>query len=561
MLAQSTSCGNDAVSKPTIIILTYCEHPSLEYGALMVFDTLRVGFPTFDVVVIDNGSHQEVVPKIAQAAKKVGARFMPTERHDFVDHYRWVLCEQQQIDSVILLDPDVVFWENIEHWSFNGLIAGRLIPDLPKGNLTSVARIHPSLVWVPSVKKLRDVGATVEICQKGNYFYDTLATIYQKHADKCDVFTEKHLDCYDHLFYGSHFPAVEPCLSDGGLTYSAHKNAACGDLLSLKGIWRQQEEHFKNPQFAASQSVKTIHNRMIDVCESLALLQNVTSENAVRDLLVNINSQLPEATKTMLQMPQADCPVIHHFGPNLCVREVFMPAGTFAIGHRQKFEHMNVMLRGKVMVVNDDGTTNVLSAPMMFIGKPGRKVGYVIEDMVWQNIYATDLKNPDDVEAHFIEKSEDWREDYVTKLAVAQVEREMDRADYEAVALLSGFTKEQIRQQVENDDDLIWIDSAITRVSESPIHGKGLFLTHSVKEGDVICASRINGKRTQAGRYTNHSMKPNAKMVMRANGDVDLVSTCEIKGCVGGNIGTEITIDYRQALELSGVRLKNEVIV
>ena len=43
-----------------------------------------------------------------------------------------------------------------------------------------------------------------------------------------------------------------------------------------------------------------------------------------------------------------------------------------------------------------------------------------------------------------------------------------------------------VRQQVENPDDQIWIDSAITRVSESPIDGKGLFVTSPVKAGDII---------------------------------------------------------------------------
>ena len=235
-----------------------------------------------------------------------------------------------------------------------------------------------------------------------------------------------------------------------------------------------------------------------------------------------------------------------------------MPAGTLAIGHQQKYEHLNILLRGSVMVVNDDGTTNVLKAPMMFVGKPGRKVGYVLEDMVWQNIYATDLKNADDVEAYFVEKSEDWREDHAAKFAVSQTERALDRLDYDAVVAASGFSPEVIQQQVENPDDQIWVDNAITRVSESPIHGKGLFVTSPLKAGDVICPARIDGMRTQAGRFTNHSLFPNAKMVAKPNGDIDLVALVDFEGCKGGSIGVEATIDYRQALALSGIELKKQ---
>lgn len=273
---------------------------------------------------------------------------------------------------------------------------------------------------------------------------------------------------------------------------------------------------------------------------------------------LTILTQMENAEKEMLQHPQANCPVVHHFGPGVCIREVFMPAGTLAIGHKQKYEHLNLMLRGKVMVINDDGTAHVLSAPMIFVGKPGRKIGYVVEDMVWQNIYATDLKNADDVEAYFIEKSEDWQADHATKFAVEQTACAVDRIDYLQVLEEAGFDAEVVRQQVENPDDQIWVDSAVTRVSDSPIDGKGLFVTHPIKAGQVICAARIDGMRTQAGRFTNHSLHPNAKMVIKPNGDIDLVALVDFEGCKGGSIGVEATIDYRQALALSGIELKKQ---
>lgn len=273
---------------------------------------------------------------------------------------------------------------------------------------------------------------------------------------------------------------------------------------------------------------------------------------------LTILTQMENAEKEMLQYPQADCPVVHHFGPGVCIREVFMPAGTLAIGHRQKYEHLNLMLRGKVMVINDDGSAHILSAPMIFVGQPGRKIGYVVEDMVWQNIYATDLKNADDVEAYFIEKSEDWRLDHAAKFAAKQTAHAADRVDYLTLIEQGGFDPEIVRQQVENPDDQIWLDSSITRVSESPIHGKGLFVTYPVKAGETILPARIGGARTQAGRYTNHSVFPNAKMVARSNGDIDLVALVDFEGCKGGSIGTEATIDYRQALALSGIELKEQ---
>jgi len=282
----------------------------------------------------------------------------------------------------------------------------------------------------------------------------------------------------------------------------------------------------------------------------LAVQENIGAI-ALRELLA-----LDEPEKTMLQMPQVECSVVHHFGPGVCIREVFMPAGTLAIGHKQRFEHLNVMLRGKVMIANDDGTTQILSAPVIFTGKAGRKIGYVMEDMVWQNIYSTDLKDADAVEALFVEKTEDWHDDQASKFAVESVSRLFDREDYLKLLADCGIPHEVARQQSENEADFAWVDSPLTRVTISPIEGKGLFVTALVKAGQIVCPARINGKRSQAGRYTNHSAHPNAKMVLLANGDIDLVALVDIEGCKGGNMGTEVTIDYRQALALTGVKFK-----
>jgi hypothetical protein len=285
------------------------------------------------------------------------------------------------------------------------------------------------------------------------------------------------------------------------------------------------------------------------------VLQEQTGEMILRDLMT-----LDAPEKALLQLPQVECSVVHHFGPNICIREVFMPAGTLAIGHRQKFDHMNIMLRGKVMIVNDDGNTQILTAPTIFTGKAGRKIGYVLEDMVWQNIYATDLKDADAVESLFIEKSEDWHNDQNAKFAVESVSRAADRNDYALLLEECGIPHSQARQQSENEDDQIWVDNSITRVAKSPIEGKGLFATTAISAGQIICQARIDGKRTQGGRYTNHSLFPNAKMVMLPNGNINLVALTDLEGCKGGDMGTEITIDYRQTLSLSGVEFKKETL-
>ena len=262
-----------------------------------------------------------------------------------------------------------------------------------------------------------------------------------------------------------------------------------------------------------------------------------------------------EVETLMLSHEQVQAPVIHRFGPGIYIRELFLGAGTIAIGHSQKREHMNVMLKGRVTIVNEDGTMQQLVAPAVFVGKPGRKIGYIHEDMVWQNIYATDETDVEKLEEMLLDKSDAWKSDAALRCAeVLQIE--LDRKDYYDVLEEFGIPHEVAVQQSINSDDQVGFPFGGYKVSvgRSMIDGVGLFATADIDAGELIAPARINGMRTPAGSKTNHAAIPNAEFVMRSNGDIDLVATRRIDGCKGGQQGQEITVDYRQALSLSGLR-------
>jgi len=256
----------------------------------------------------------------------------------------------------------------------------------------------------------------------------------------------------------------------------------------------------------------------------------------------------------MLQHEQVPCPVAHYFGPGIYIREVTLPAGAVAIGHRQRCEHLNIMIKGRVEIIDDDGSVRELVAPLIYVGKPGRKVGRILDDTVWQNVYATTERDIDKLEATYLDKSPAWVANDQARQQVAALQREADREDYRRVIAEAGFTHALVRQQSENEADQIDMPAGVqVRVLPSPIEGRGLFLSTPVDAGEVIAPARIGGMRTPAGCFTNHSMSPNARMVLREGGDIDLVALRRIEGCRGGDPGEEVTIDYRQALGLSGI--------
>jgi hypothetical protein len=117
--------------------------------------------------------------------------------------------------------------------------------------------------------------------------------------------------------------------------------------------------------------------------------------------------KIERAEAALLQMPQVPCPVTHIFAPGIYWREVFLPAGVFAIGHQHKTEHLNVLLAGRVRVLAD-GRVVELKAPQVFKSGPGtRKMVYAVEPTRWANVHTNpaDERDEERLEMLFIEKS------------------------------------------------------------------------------------------------------------------------------------------------------------
>lgn len=271
----------------------------------------------------------------------------------------------------------------------------------------------------------------------------------------------------------------------------------------------------------------------------------------------NLSQTIVEAENIMLDMPQADCPVVHRFGNGIYIREVTMPAGTFAIGHIQKFAQNNFLLRGKIAMIGEGGV-KVLEAPLFFVGEPGRKMGFVLETVVWQNIWATSETDVEKLEAMYMDISDESSLKLEEIDALEYVMREEDRIDYEVVIEASPFTHEEVKTQVEDKTDQItmpdeWGSVVVRR--RSNIQGDGMFLSWPVEKDTVLGPARLDGKRTSLGRYVNHSKTPNAKPELMDNGDVYLVAKRNVSGCQGGSPGEEITVDYRDMLKISGIEI------
>ena len=128
----------------------------------------------------------------------------------------------------------------------------------------------------------------------------------------------------------------------------------------------------------------------------------VATKPKTASLLEKKLGTLYEATAAQ---PQIQCEEKHHFGPNIYIKEVTMPAGALIIGKHHRMEHLCNMVSGRMYILQDDGSKKELVAPMTFMAKPGRKVAYIVETVVFQNIYSTSETDIEKLENMFVDNS------------------------------------------------------------------------------------------------------------------------------------------------------------
>jgi hypothetical protein len=270
--------------------------------------------------------------------------------------------------------------------------------------------------------------------------------------------------------------------------------------------------------------------------------------------LRNTDSKLALA-KALLKQEQTPNSIIHRFGGGLYIREAHYPKSTLIVGQEHVSEHMNVLLKGSINVIDGDGCVQTLTAPYMFVAKAGSKVGYTLEDVVWQNIYVTNSTDVEYLESVLFKSPEVLKQHQQDKLTRDSVKHEEDRQDFLNMVEESGWTLEDIELASKHRKDCIPFPDGSYSIcaGDSPIQGKGMFSTAVIKQHSIIAPMRLGGCRTPAGYLINHSKNPNAVAFRNDLGDMFLVALRDISGMDGGDLGEEITLDYRQVMQLNNI--------
>ncbi len=246
-------------------ILATCRRSELLPYTLLIFRTIRVGFPNAQVEVTGNDLKEVALDQVEAAANSSGCSFSNGPR---TTHHAWIeSLVNTESEPVWLCDTDLILFNSMEDLGSATSLYGWLIP---KWNdeftrCTTMPRIHPCLMLInpqivrekleayrksfnlmDDINPLPNLFAPITVpVNGGTRFYDVCGLLY--HAVGGVGFQDQIKDRFMHFNFGTISDRVLPTLENGS------KMGALRDMI-LKtpelglGAWRVQEQYYRDRQ-------------------------------------------------------------------------------------------------------------------------------------------------------------------------------------------------------------------------------------------------------------------------------------------------------------------------
>ena len=248
----------------TVATLISANHPDTYEQCTLSLNTLRVGFPTARIEVYCNPCGLDLQRDIMKrTVNSVCAEF--NELDEPIHHADWIAERIEWCDDfpLVLVDPDMIFWEDCEGFKFDALIAGACVPDHWNhwSKCAYRARLHTSFLWINDPRALMnaipmqnhpyqpfDPFMPVMVYDYGRpTFYDTLAILcHALPREQVVCFEVKHLNCYDHINSASFFHEMQKRWDTDAQReeFARIHKLAVEDPAQLRGLWRKTKAYY-----------------------------------------------------------------------------------------------------------------------------------------------------------------------------------------------------------------------------------------------------------------------------------------------------------------------------
>lgn len=112
-------------------------------------------------------------------------------------------------------------------------------------------------------------------------------------------------------------------------------------------------------------------------------------DRSIAYLMSTIRERIELAEKELLRFPQLVVPIRQFFMAGAYAREMTLPANTYWTGKIHKYEQINLLTKGEMLVLIDNQVVHV-QAPFTYVAPAGTKrIGYTLTECVWTTLHAT----------------------------------------------------------------------------------------------------------------------------------------------------------------------------
>jgi len=110
----------------------------------------------------------------------------------------------------------------------------------------------------------------------------------------------------------------------------------------------------------------------------------------LRNNIVSFEESLRDLPEGSVFFNDTDnCPVENSFADGMHIREITIPKGIFAIGKIHLHEHVSFLLKGKMIIVDEENGRQTIEAPKTIISRPGiKRAVYALEECIFTNVFA-----------------------------------------------------------------------------------------------------------------------------------------------------------------------------
>lgn len=116
---------------------------------------------------------------------------------------------------------------------------------------------------------------------------------------------------------------------------------------------------------------------------------------------------LLDGEREWISRPQAEMKVVIHRIAGIHARELHIPARVALTGAIHKYDNLNTLSEGQMLIAQEDGSWLFVQAPYTVVSPAGTKrLAVALTDCVWTTYFATDEEDPDKVVAEFTTNSE-----------------------------------------------------------------------------------------------------------------------------------------------------------